>query len=537
MTIATRAVARLINLRPAETHDVTVERDAAVKMTDGTILLADRWYPRSPTATTAPPPVILIRCPYGRRLIGIVGRLFAERGYQVVIQSTRGTFGSGGVWEPFRYEASDGADTLSWISAQPWSGEAIATWGPSYLGLTQWSVAHNPPASLKAIVPIVTASYFRNLMYPGESFALETTLAWIHQVEHQEEGWRGVLRSLVRGSKVVERAASVLPLSAGDTDAVGHHVGFYQDWLAHNGPDDAWWEEVNFGKTPSQVPPAALVGGWYDIFLPGQIADYVALVEAGRTARLTIGPWVHGSGGVARESVREGLAWFDAHLKGLGERRRAPVRLFVMGAKRWAEVESWPPLADVQHWHLRAGGRLLTSPPGEEGPDGYRFDPTDPTPGLGGASLNGRTAGPKDQQAREARRDVLTFTTDALTKDLTVAGPLTARIYFRSTAPSTDIFLRLCDVDPGGKSTNLSDGIRRVTGDGAVDVAMWPTANTFLAGHRIRLQVSSGAHPLYARNLGNVAPLASAVEMRPADIEILHDAEHPSGIDLPVAAI
>ncbi len=108
----------LAKLPPAHTFDVSVERDLVAKMPDGAELLADRWYPTNVGAGL--PPTVLLRSPYGRRQLGMFGRLFAERGYQVVIQSCRGTFGSGGDWEPFRNEERDGKATHDWVASQPW---------------------------------------------------------------------------------------------------------------------------------------------------------------------------------------------------------------------------------------------------------------------------------------------------------------------------------------------------------------------------------------------------------------------------------
>ncbi len=156
------------------------------------------------------------------------------------------------------------------------------------------------------------------------------------------------------------------------------------------------------------------------------------------------------------------------------------------------------------------------------------------------------TAGRKDQRRRERRRDVLTYTSSVLTEDLTVIGPLTATLFVRSSLEHTDFFVRLCDVTEKGKSFNLSDGIVRLApgsvekaADGVcrLDIAMWPTANTFRAGHRIRLQVSSGAHPLFNRNAGTGEPLATGANLRSADQEVFHDAEHPSSIALHVVRL
>lgn len=118
MTLASRLVARWAKLPPARTRAVAVERDLRTPMPDSAVLLADRWYP----ADGDRPPVVILRSPYGRRQLGLVGRLLAERGYSAFLQSTRGSFGSAGGWDPFRNEQADGHATLAWVAEQPWSG-------------------------------------------------------------------------------------------------------------------------------------------------------------------------------------------------------------------------------------------------------------------------------------------------------------------------------------------------------------------------------------------------------------------------------
>jgi putative CocE/NonD family hydrolase len=546
VTLPSRVAGALAKLPAAQTRQVAVERDLAVTMADGTRLLADRWYPERTAAGV--PATVLLRSPYGRRQLGMVGRLFAERGYQVVIQSCRGTFGSGGRWVPMRNEQADGRSTLEWVAAQPWFDGRLVTFGPSYLGLTQWAVAEDAPAYLRAMALNVTASDFRPaVVYPGGSFALETSLAWLQQLAHQELGLVSVIRSNLVGPRQVRAAAAVLPLRDGDVSLVGRPVDFYQDWLAHDTPGDSWWDPIDFGRRLDGVPPSTLVAGWYDIFLPDQIADFQALRAAGRPVRLTIGKWTHASPGGFAMALRDGLEFFDEQLDGARARaraRRSTVRLFVMGADRWEDHAEWPPPADRQNWYLGAAGRLSAEvPPEEAPPDRYRYDPADPTPGCGGPSLLAKSAGPKDQRPREGRGDVVLFTSAALSRPLTVIGPLTVALHVRSSLDEVDFFVRLCDVSPKGRSVNLSDGIVRLTaadlvrtddGTFVVTIGLWPTANMFRAGHRIRLQVSSGAHPLFARNTGSGESLAGAAQLRASDVEIWHDARHPSCLVLPV---
>jgi len=113
----------------------------------------------------------------------------------------------------------------------------------------------------------------------------------------------------------------------------------------------------------------------------------------------------------------------------------------------------------------------------------------------------------------------------------------------RSSLRHTDFFVRLCDVASNGHSINLCDGLLRVRAgsvqqhaDGTLclELELSPTANTFLAGHRIRLQVSSGAHPRFARNTGTGESQATQHTLVAADQEIFHDPEHPSTISLPI---
>ncbi len=217
------------------------------------------------------------------------------------------------------------------------------------------------------------------------------------------------------------------------------------------------------------------------------------------------------------------------------------------GAKRWAQVPDWPPPHAPRRWHLQPDGALSPAPPAASPPDHYDYDPADPAPGLGGPGLDPVNSGRKEQRRRESRPDVLTYTSVPLGRELTVAGPVRAEVWVRSSRPFFDLFVRLCDVRPSGRSHNVCDGIVRVgpadvesdgvDGPGRVAVALWPTAHTFRAGHRIRVQVSSAAHPLDARNPGGGEPLGDAATLHPGRHEVFHDPAHPSGVDLPESPI
>ncbi|HVT22142.1 MAG TPA: CocE/NonD family hydrolase [Mycobacteriales bacterium] len=545
MTLTTRALGRMMKLPEPLTRRVKADRAVAIPMPDGVTLLADRWYPAD---TPSGLPLLVARTPYGRGAEGVIARLIAERGYQVLLVSCRGTFGSGGAWNPFRNEQADGKAVLAWAERQPWFGAAMGLYGPSYVGLTQWSVAGDAPETVKAICPMVTSTYFADIFYPGGSLALLNMLTWIYGLAHQEKGLPDRVRAMVSGRAAVAKVVNNLPAADLDIAVTGGRMHAYQDWLEHRGVEDPWWSVVDFRRAVTKAPPASLTAGWYDLFAPYQIADFVALRKAGRDARIAIGPWDHTSLPAFGHHVRDTLDWMDRHVAGHGT-ANAPerVRLYVMGAQQWVGYDEWPPAATEQTWYLQPGGGLSTDEPAACEPSRYRYDPADPTPSVGGASLQNGTAGRKDNTKHEQRADVLTFTSEPMRDDVTVIGPLRADLVVRSSLDHTDFFVRLCEVDPKGRSWNLADGILRVgvhdrapkvrrlkDGTMKLRIEMWPTANTFRRGYRIRLQVSSGAHPLYIRNLGSGEPIGKGTTLVAAEQEVFHDPKRASSVTLPV---
>jgi hypothetical protein len=534
MNLASYLIQRFLRLDPPLTRDLIVHRDLRVPMPDGTALLADRWAPRTGGDSL---PVALLRSPYGRgALIGMgMARPLAERGFQVLIQSVRGTHRSGGTFDPMRNEREDGLATLDWVVKQPWFGDAIVLVGPSYLGYVQWAVADQLPPEVKAMIPQITESALTLDFLRADAFSLETPFGWGVLIDGQER--RGaMLRGLTQGRKN-QRAMHTLPLAQADVAAIGHHSQYIQHILTHDA-DDPYWKAIDHRDRVAQVTvPVSSIGGWYDIFLPGQLRDFTVLQEAGRPARLTVGPWTHLS--MTGTPMREALEFGLACARGAEPPRRPPVRLYVMGEEAWRDFESWPPPGyPPRRFHLRAGGALAGELPGESAPDSYRYDPADPTPAVGGVRMV-RGAGRADNTALEARPDVLTYTTAPLGTDVEVIGEVSAEIWFRSSLAHADVFVRLCDVDPHGRSWNICDGLTGLSGADdltRVAVRMWPTAYRFKRGHRIRVQVSSGAFPRYARNPGTGEPLATATRLLPADQSVYHDPEHPSAVILPVRA-
>ncbi len=489
------------------------------------------------------------------------------------MQSCRGTFGSDGSFEPLVHERDDGLDTVEWLRRQPWYGGRFGMFGVSYQGFVQWALAAEVGDEMAAMVAVVTASQTRDSTYAGESFSLDTVLTWAELLSAQTVPWWSRQVELKRGQPRLTAGLAHLPLADADRVATGATVPFFQEWLREVAPDADYWRPRVFDTRVADVAgPVLMITGWYDIFLPAQLADFAVLRDAGRSPHLRIGPWTHGGPALLGAALREGLTWFDRHLRAetpaaadpAADRRRTvrrrdpaadpaadraavdpPVRVHVGGpGGGWRDLADWPPPSRPVDWHLAAGGRLDAAAPGPSAPSRLRYDPTDPTPSLGGPLLVGQRAGAYDNRPLEARPDVLTFTSAPLESTCALAGPVGATVYVRSELPHFDVFVRLCDVDPAGRSENVCDGLVRVApgrfpadADGvlAVPVPMWPVARRFAAGHRLRLQVSGGAHPRYARNPGTGEPLGSAVVLRAGGREVFHEPGRASAVTLPLA--
>ena len=561
MVIADRIATRLLGLPQPRTG--AERREERIPMRDGAVLLAEHHVP----ATDHPLGTVLVRTPYGRRaaMDAVGSRVLAVRGYHVLVQSVRGTFGSGGVFDPMVSEERDGHDTVAWLREQPWFDGRLATYGASYLGWTQWTLMTDPPPELRAAVVLVAPHDFAASVYSSGAFAFQGFLAWSDLILHQETG--GLLATIARGVTAKRRLASahngLPPADAVDT-LFGGRAPWFRPWLAHPDLTDPFWDDKRATAALARsTVPTLLVGGWQDLFLEQTVAQYRALAERGVDVGLTVGPWTHlaiGTRGAATVA-RETLAWLDEHLAGAtGRTRRAPVRVARTGDGRWWELPEWPPPTTPREWLLGAGGRLsdggaesATSHPDEPSepasrpyesaqavsrPDGpskpadadlspgsgdpappvcaeFRYNPADPTPAVGGRLLT-PDAGVRDNRRLAARPDVVTFTTPPLDRDLVIAGSARVELDHAADPPHADVFLRLCDVAPNGQAHNVADGMRRrEPAVGPLAVELDPCFHRVAAGHRLALLVAGGAHPRFLRNNGTGEPPADAVGLVP----------------------
>jgi len=523
------------------THEVRIRRNIKVRMPDGVELLTDLYLGSDDIRA----PAIVVRSPYGKGafISGNTAYPLASQGFNVVLQCCRGTGGSSGTFDPHHDEQRDGLATIEWAKQQPWCNGVIGTQGGSYLGYTQWAVAGAAGPEVKAMAMQITLSDFSRMTYAGDSFMLQNAMSWTQTMTlaRQRFGMAKMLFARMRGKPTISAEQwRTLPLGNMDEATTSERVPFWRDWLAHSSSNDPWWSPMNHRKSVDEIKrPIAMVAGWFDIFTPWQLQDFIALQKAGCVTQITIGPWQHTDTGVVSVGIKETVEWFNKYLLGKDVTLRAkPVRLYVINADEWREFDAWPPRESVDaKWYLQPDRKLLDRAAPDSPPDQYRYDPANPTPSIGGPALMEAAPYSVDNASLEARSDVLTYTSEPMAASRDIIGVVAADLYVSSDAASADFFVRLCDVDASGVSRNICDGLQRIKiagkGPQQVRVKLWPTAYRIAKGHRIRVQVSSGAFPRWARNLGGNESLADGMQMRAAIQAIHHSAEHPSMVMVP----
>ena len=545
-------------------------------------------------------PVLVSRGPYGKDSYvenpDHSAWFFARHGYVVLSQDCRARFESeGDGYNPLFQEAQDGYDTVEWAARQLWSNGRLGTTGQSYLGATQYTLATNNPAPphLQTMAPVSASADFHQ--------------SWVyHTGGAMEWGWM-VPYAIFKGRNTLNRTGNERLLSQMDEyllpavnfaqplkdewyrslplsdwiNRLKETAPYFQEYLDNEADGPYWWRINLLRHVEGITLPMFHVTSWYDIFLEGALNAYQAIRDRGgselarRNQRLLIGPWAHllpytvptsgGTGDVdfGAEAIIELhqylLRWFDYWLKDVdtGVMDEPPVRLFVMGENRWRGEQEWP-LARTQYtrYYLHAeapantrngGGTLSTSPPGDEPPDTYIYDPKDPAATLGGNTLI-IPQGVADQGPVEDRQDVLVYTSEASEMDLEVTGPIEVHLFASSSAVDTDFTAKLVDVHPDGYARNLQDGIIRarfrtsgyepslIEPGRAYEfgIDLWSTSHLFETGHRIRVEISSSNFPRFDRNPNTGAPLGRDDRLEVARQTVYHSEEYPSHIVLPV---
>ncbi len=581
-TGAVAVPAPAVNFPPARppSNEIKIENLVPIPMRDGVILYADVYRP----AGEGKYPVLVSRTPYSTERYPNQYEdavYFSRRGYVYVYQDVRGRHESEGKWEPFRNDSEDGYDTVEWAARQPWSNGKVGMQGGSYLGHVQWRAAMSLPPHLVTIFPMVAAtSLYADWVTLNGGWRLSFNFGW-GAVRQESRIMQNTGPHTMEGGPAsisYDRVLWRLPL-IGMQELVGRHARFYTDWIRHPDYDD-YWKVLSAEEAFEKIPiPVHTFGGWFDIFSQGTLRGYVGMSHHGKTAvareksRMIIGPWGHGSSQVTGEidfgkdahidTRAVELRWFDYWLQGVdtGIQNAPPVTLYVMGKNVW-RYENEYPLARAQYkkMYFRSGGNANSDrgdgalswdpPPADSRADRYQYDPDNPVPSLGGNNCCGTPtpAGPRDQRPIERRPDVLVYTSDFLKEEIEVTGPVKVVLHAASDAPDTDFVAKLVDVYPDGRAFNVAEGILRARYRGSlsqpkllepgkiyeVTIDLVGTSNTFLKGHRIRVDITSSHFPQFDRNPNTGELFGASAKIKVAQQTIDHSSAHPSHVVLPV---
>ena len=545
------------------TPEVKIEFNRRVPMRDRTELSADIYRPVGEGKF----PVVLNRTPYTKAGGSTfkIAQYFVSHGYVYVAMDVRGRGDSDGTFEPYRHDGQDGYDAIEWLAVQPWSTGKVGTIGGSYNGRIQWLTAIQQPPHLTAMIVLASPSDPFVEWPTGQPLPMD--ISWYHFTAGH------VLQNMevVDWKKLYEH----LPLITMD-EAMGRPNRFWKDEVAH-AKLDSWWEDLRYQNKYDRVRvPVLNISGWYDDEQVGTPLNYIGVTTKGSPAirssqKLLVGPWPHAINSSTKLGTVEfgptavidmnayWLRWFDQWLKGSdsGFMKEPPVRIFVMGENVWRDENEWP-IARTQ-WTkyflhsngqantLTGNGSLSSAEPASEPTDSYSYDPANPVKFITDPSF-AQIGGPDDYREVEQRPDVLVYTSDALTEDMEVCGPLRVHLSAASSARDTDFMAKVIDVWPNGFAQRLNDGMVRarfregmdkpsLIEPGRVysyDLDLWNTCQLYQKGHRIRVEVSSSAFPKYDRNLNTGEALGQTTQMAVAQQKIYHDREHPSYVILPI---
>jgi putative CocE/NonD family hydrolase len=549
-----------------------------VPMRDAVNLSADIWHP--PTSQgNGPWPVLLLRTIYDNQEARYIdwAREFTARGYAVMMQDCRGRGDSDGEWEPYVCELYDGYDTHEWIGQQDWCDGNIGTFGLSYPGFTQTLPATLRSKYLKAVAPIASQQdnyghhRVNGVIHHNVSFAFLNMLGRSMQYESLKHFDQDTFFFALPLDTAMEKVSTTHP--------------YYSGVVAHEQYDE-WWSGYSLRDKYDQVDiPSYFITGWFDSLsnenfkLFNGWSKNARNEDARKKTKLLVGPWSHqiapwgrvpmGENGeyadrtfgkkALSDVIEMHLHWYDQQLKGIdtGIDDEAPIRLFVMGENTWHNEYEWP-LARTEwtRFYMSSdgdaagtGGSLSTKAPTDPNtPDNFTYDPANPVRSLGSQYQTFDFCGPHDRSSLQQRSDILTFTTEPLTEDTEVTGPIRATIWASSDAIDTDFTAALTDLEPDGKAIALCEGIVRARFRNGTDnpemmtpgeiyefeIDMWNTSNMFKKGHSIRIEISSSNFPRYNRNLNSGNPIATDTEITVANQKIYHDAQNPSHVTLPV---
>jgi putative CocE/NonD family hydrolase len=547
----------------------------ACRLSDGAILVSDHYYPEG----QGPWPTLFMRQPYGRDIASTVVYAhpvwFARHGYHAVIQDVRGRGNSTGEFYPFRNEGRDGAESIAWLRTHPACNGRIGMYGFSYQGATQLLAAAEQPEGLMCIAPHMTAvDLYHGWFYHQGALRLASTLGWGIQMLREDARRKG----LREASDKLEATWVNIRSQSAFAPYFSHQAfndpalpSYVRDWMAHRGPGDYWAEQDISTRLDRIHLPALHISGWFDTYVEGSIAGYLALREragtefARKSQYLLAGPWIHIPWGDRAGEANLGdaanlntdeilLRWFDHWLKDAETWDKEPrIRYFSLGPNEWRTAEEWPAEAEYSLYlhssgnanSRKVGGTLTADAPDNDEPrDVIVYDPEVPVMAPGGPQA---LSGSFDQSVMEIGNNLLVYTSAPVSNAMEVFGRPRIKLYATTSAPNADFTAKLVRLSLNGRAEFLCIGIARSSwlfrdATYATDtIQLWafplePIAFVLAPGERLRLEIASSAFPLYDRNPSNGIPpqLADSWNWARSTQQVLHTVAHASALDLPV---
>lgn len=567
----------------ADTAQVELMYGIRVPMKDGVTLSATIYKPKN---QAAPLPVIFWMTPYIADLSHARGMYFARNGYVFAVVDTRGRGSSGGTFEPFANEWSDGPDLVRWFARQPWSNGKVGLWGGSYGGFYQWAIAKNRPAELVSMAPVASA-------HPGVDFPQLRNIFRSYAIQWLTYTSGAAPQANLFGdgsfwiSKYGERFLQHKAFASLDT-IVGNLTTYYQKWMQHP-TEDAYWQAM----TPTREEyakldlPVLTITGYFDGDQIGAMTYYRRhLAAAPPAARdrhyLILGPWDHPGTRTPVPSIG-GLTfgaasvldmnqlhreWYDWTIKSGPKPAflKKRVAYWVMGAGpsdgEWKYADNLDAISDsTQTLYLDAAdggndvlhsGKITTgrAPAGRK-PGQWTYDPLD----VRGYAIETK-APPADYYKMQAPvfnlfGNGLVYHTEPFAEATEISGYPKLTAYIEMDVPDTDFEVTLYEVLPDGSAIYLADDALRARYRESGSVAKLVTPGevtryrfeqfTFFSrvigkGSRLRLVIRSINSLVWEKNYnsGGVVNRETGRDARTARVRLHNDSRYPSALELPV---
>ena len=573
-----------------------------ISMRDGVRLHTAVYTPRRYTGTL---PLLFTRTPYG---VGPYGpdsypkRLapagFAEENFIFVFQDVRGRYMSEGDFVDVRPikdvlngpadtdESSDTYDTIDWLVKNVRGNNGkVGMMGTSYNGYyTTCGLIRAHPALVAASPQAPMADLYRgDDAYHNGAFFLVANFSFYTEVPKQKNpvATPDPTPFDYGTNDSYKFYLAMGPLADSDRLYLLNKNPYWTDMYRHT-TEDSFWQERNILRHLKAVTPAVLVvGGWYDAEdLSGTLMTYRAIKRQSpdTDCSLVMGPWSHGAWNFGRgdklgditfgadtaEVLRDKeLRFFKHYLKDSPSAEQPQALMFETGDNHWRSLQQWPPaLIQRERLYFVRGGKLSLDPPAavadRQAFDEYVSDPQNPVPYMLDAPQNmAKEYMIGDQRFLSDRKDVMSFVTEPLTEDLTVAGPISPDLFVSTTGTDSDFDVKVMDVYPADVPGKLAGYQQLVRGEPfrgkfrksfarpepftpnkaeEIRFTMPDVYHCFKKGHRIMVQVQSSWFPLTDRNPQTFTdiPNAKPDDFVSATERIYHAGSTPSAVEFSV---